>query len=447
MAGCFFIFLCKVLFMRISKLYQIFLSSTGVCTDTRKITDGSLFIALKGEHFDGNQFVKQAFNSGAAYALVDNKEAVINENCFLVENSMVALQQLANYHRKRFFFPVIALTGSNGKTTTKELLVAILKQKYNVLYTQGNFNNHIGVPLTLLKLKAEHDIAVIEMGANHQGEIKALCEIAEPDYGLITNIGRAHLEGFGGIQGVIKGKTELYRFIKDSGRLLFVNEQDELLTKHSEGISRVFYGPQKNQLKLSQKTPLLWLQWKQQNIQTQMTGAYNAQNIQAALGIGLYFRVEVDDIIAALESYSPDNSRSQIIHAGTNVIILDAYNANPTSVKVAVENLKAYESKHSSKMIALGDMLELGDESLVFHQQIYDFVKAQDFDKTIFVGQEFKNVVAQHGEHIFDTSSQAAAYLASAPPEDAVVLIKGSRGIRMETLLKAVTSQHKDLSI
>lgn len=433
--------------MGISRLYQIFLSSTGVCTDTRRITDGSFFIALKGEHFDGNKFVEQAFKSGAAYALVDDENAVINAHCFLVEDTMASLQQLANYHRKRFFVPLIALTGSNGKTTTKELLVAILKRKYNVLYTRGNLNNHIGVPLTLLNLKSEHDIAVIEMGANHQGEIKALCEIAEPDYGLITNIGLAHLQGFGGIQGVINGKTELYRFIKDSGRLLFVNERDELLKKHSQGIPRILYGPEKYQLKLSRKSPLLSFEWKQQHIQTQMTGVYNVDNIQAAVGIGLYFRVDDDDIIAALESYSPDNSRSQILRADSNVIILDAYNANPTSVKVAVENLKAYQSEHAYKMIALGDMLELGEESHILHQEIYNLVKAQHFDKTIFVGPEFKNVARQPDDLTFDNSSQAADFLVSDPPQNAVMLIKGSRGIRMEALLKAIAPQYKAHSL
>ncbi|MCF8218290.1 MAG: UDP-N-acetylmuramoyl-tripeptide--D-alanyl-D-alanine ligase [Bacteroidales bacterium] len=426
--------------MNISQIYRYFLQSTGVCTDTRKIKNGNIFIALKGDNFNGNNFVKYAFESGASFVIVDEKQAVINENCIYVEDGLHTLQKLANYHRNRFTLPVIAITGSNGKTTTKELIISVLKKKFFVHHTEGNFNNHIGVPLTLLNINQKHDISIIEMGANHQKEIESLCVIAEPDYGLITNVGKAHLEGFGGFEGVIKGKTELFKHIKEYGRLLFVNQQDDILMNKSKDIPRMLYGPDKNEISLVRESPELHIKWRGELIHTQLPGKYNFQNIQAAIAIGVYFRVEKPLIIQAIEEYNPDNSRSQVIKTSSNTIILDSYNANPTSVVAAIENLKQYQSKHKLKYVVLGDMLELGEHSFAYHKQILETLGENEFDHVLLVGPCFMESGNSYKTkfHFFEDSLQAAKYIEQHPPEDAVILIKGSRGIKMERILKAL---------
>ena len=426
--------------MNISQIYRYFLQSTGVCTDTRKIKNGNIFIALKGDNFNGNNFVKYAFESGASFVIVDEKQAVINENCIYVEDGLHTLQKLANYHRNRFTLPVIAITGSNGKTTTKELIISVLKKKFFVHHTEGNFNNHIGVPLTLLNINQKHDISIIEMGANHQKEIESLCVIAEPDYGLITNVGKAHLEGFGGFEGVIKGKTELFKHIKEYGRLLFVNQQDDILMNKSKDIPRMLYGPDKNEISLVRESPELHIKWRGELIHTQLPGKYNFQNIQAAIAIGVYFRVEKPLIIQAIEEYNPDNSRSQVIKTSSNTIILDSYNANPTSVVAAIENLKQYQSKHKLKYVVLGDMLELGEHSFAYHKQILETLEENEFDHVLLVGPCFMESGNSYKTkfHFFEDSLQAAKYIEQHPPEDAVILIKGSRGIKMERILKAL---------
>ena len=426
--------------MNISQIYRYFLQSTGVCTDTRKIKNGNIFIALKGDNFNGNNFVKYAFESGASFVIVDEKQAVINENCIYVEDGLHTLQKLANYHRNRFTLPVIAITGSNGKTTTKELIISVLKKKFFVHHTEGNFNNHIGVPLTLLNINQKHDISIIEMGANHQKEIESLCVIAEPDYGLITNVGKAHLEGFGGFEGVIKGKTELFKHIKEYGRLLFVNQQDDILMNKSKDIPRMLYGPDKNEISLARESPELHIKWRGELIHTQLPGKYNFQNIQAAIAIGVYFRVEKPLIIQAIEEYNPDNSRSQVIKTSSNTIILDSYNANPTSVVAAIENLKQYQSKHKLKYVVLGDMLELGEHSFAYHKQILETLGENEFDHVLLVGPCFMESGNSYKTkfHFFEDSLQAAKYIEQHPPEDAVILIKGSRGIKMERILKAL---------
>lgn len=424
--------------MELSAIYRYLKKSKGICTDTRKIEKGSIYVALKGENFNGNDFVQQAFDSGASFAIIDEAQANINENCLLVEDTLKCLQELAQYHRSRFSLPVIGLTGSNGKTTTKELIVKVLKRKFNVHFTIGNLNNHIGVPLTLLELDKNSDISIVEMGANHQGEIELLSELCDPDYGLITNVGKAHLEGFGGVAGVIKGKTELYQHIAKQGRLLFVNEQDPVLLDKSESIPRILYGPQKNNLELIDETPLLKIKWKNHIINTQLTGKYNFQNIQAAIAIGGYFRVSDEDIVAAIEQYSPDNSRSQLLQAGTNQIILDSYNANPSSVKAALDNLMTYKSSHKKKVAILGDMLELGDESDALHAEVVRQLAECGFDKVILVGKDFSFAEKSEQFKVFKDSAEAADFIRANPIQDSVVLIKGSRGIRMERVLTAI---------
>ena len=423
--------------MDLAKIYSIFKRSKGICTDTRKIEKGIVFLALKGNSFNGNRFVSEAFSKGASYAIVDDQDAVIDDRCILVNDALKTLQQLAKFHSNRIHIPLIAMTGSNGKTTTKELLVSILQQKYNVLYTQGNLNNHIGVPLTILRMKPEHELAVIEMGANHQGEIHQLCQIAEPDYGLITNIGNAHLEGFGGREGVIKGKTELYRYIADNGRLLFVNEQDDLLRKYSREIPRVFYGAEKNNIHLISGSPFITFQFNNKEVETQLTGVYNFQNITAAVGVGQYFRIPGHLIIDSVKHYAPDNNRSQLIKSGTNTIILDSYNANPTSVKAALKNLMNYNSSHNSKVVALGDMLELGNESKDFHKEILQILNEYKFDKVILVGPIFSQVAENSKYVTCNNPEEAVKYLKEHPVSDSVLLIKGSRGIQMEKILKS----------
>ncbi len=428
--------------MNTASLYRYFKKSSGVCTDTRRIRKNCLFIALKGENFNGNQFVEEAFANGASYALVDEKSGVINDSCFLVEDALGSLQELAVYHRKKFTIPVLALTGSNGKTTTKELIVSVLKKKYKVHYTSGNLNNHIGLPITLLNLNESHDISIIEMGANHKGEIKRLCEIGTPDYGLITNIGDAHLEGFGGYEGVIKGKTELYDYIRKQGRLLFVNEEDDLLLEKSRDIPRMLYGPVKNNIRLANETPFLHLELENQLIKTRLTGIYNLQNVHAAFAIGVYFRVDKKDILQALSEYSPDNNRSQVVEFKSNTLILDAYNANPTSVKAALKNLAAYNSNHSKKIVALGDMLELGSDSERLHSGIVALLKAANFDEVILVGPEFIKAAKDSSFLTFEDSAAAAEYFSEYKPDDFLMLIKGSRGMRMEKILKNIAPGH-----
>lgn len=423
--------------MEIARLYHYFQSSSGVCTDTRKIKKNCLFVALSGEKFNANDFVVDAFHNGAAYALVDRRKALINDRCILVNDTLNTLQKLAHYHRNRFSLPIIAITGSNGKTTTRELVVDILTKRFNALATRGNLNNHIGVPLTLLELNNKHEIGVLEMGANHQGEIRNFCRIAEPTHGLITNIGKAHLEGFGGIDGVIKGKTELFDFIKEKRRLLFVNKEDELLMEKSQDIERIFYGKKIDNIQIVDKDPVLSIYWGHRKIQTGIIGSYNLQNIVASLKIGKYFWVADEKIIEAIENYRPSNNRSQVVEKKKNTLILDAYNANPSSMELALDNFTNYKTDHSKKLVILGDMLELGEVSRDQHQMIIEKIK-DTYDQVILVGSEFKAVCAEHNVIVFDDSMQTRDYLMKNPPSDAAVLIKGSRGLSLENIIDAI---------
>lgn len=429
----------------IEKLYTTFLKSTGVCTDTRKLQHGNLFFALKGPSFDGNLFVKSALENGALACVADDDKIEGNDKIFKVKNVLQTLQELSTYHRLQHKIPVIALTGSNGKTTTKELISAVLNKKYNTLFTQGNLNNHIGVPLTLLRLTEKHQMAVIEMGANHQREIAELCSIALPDMGMITNIGKAHLEGFGGIEGVIKGKTEMYDHLKSHKGLIFCRYENEILKSKCNGYENVIYygtSPAKHIYgELTSTQPFLTFNWHkegvlQNEIHTQLTGEYNLENLLAAVCIGTYFGVSAHQIKEAIEAYSPDNQRSQVMKKGSNTIILDAYNANPTSMEAALLNFD--ENYHGPKAIILGEMLELGENSAQEHQRIIDVIANMEKDLLILVGKNFLHTTLQETALRFSGSDDAKDYLSKHPLKNTTILIKGSRGSKMEKVLDAL---------
>ena len=422
-------------------IYQLFLTHPVICSDTRQLKKGCIFFALKGGNYNGNQFAATAIENGAAYVIVDEKEFAVNERCLLVDDVLTALQNLANHHRNQLKIPILAITGSNGKTTTKELCAAVLSRKYKTHYTKGNLNNHIGVPLTLLSITREHEIAVIEMGANHQKEIEALCEIAEPGYGMITNIGKAHLEGFGGIEGVKKGKGEMYQFIKSTNGLIFINNDNnvllELLSTYSK---KVTYGS----ISVSDVSgqPVLKEGYLKVNcvkpfsieIKTNLTGLYNFENVLSAIAIGDYFKVKPEEIKSAIEFYFPANQRSQIINKSNKVaIILDAYNANPSSMSAALDNFNT--AFNGYKIVALGDMLELGIESEKEHHAIGDRLKKLNFDKVILVGTEFKEIAKKFGFLHFANTADASKWFAKNNFQNCTLLIKGSRGIKMELIV------------
>ncbi len=437
------------MFTHLSILYKIFEQHPIVCTDTRDIKKGSIFFALKGTSFNGNEFAKKALESGCSYAVIDEEKYQKDDRFLLVPDVLELLQGLANYHRRMLNIPVIAITGSNGKTTTKELIASVLGKKHKTLATKGNLNNHIGVPLTLLSITKQHEMAVVEMGANHVGEIEDLCAIAEPNYGIITNIGRAHLEGFGGFEGVIKAKTELYSFIKKTNGVLFVNAGNELLMKHAEGIKNILYGDLDNvdtSGMLVAADPFLHIRWKNKTevtplirkevVSTKLIGNYNFENILAAACIGNHFNVPEKQIAEALENYSPDNSRSQVIEKGSNKIILDAYNANPTSMRAAIENFAGMN--WPNKILVLGDMLELGTESAKEHQAIIDLLKQKEFSKIILVGKLFCAVNNTINAECFESTEKASEWFRKNAPKNSSLLIKGSRGIKLEKILEVI---------
>lgn len=442
------------------QLYQIYLQHPVIDTDTRKIAPGSLFFALKGEKFDANTFAEQAIASGAAYAVIDNPEYQKGDQYLLVEDVLAALQDLARYHRRQLTIPVIGLTGTNGKTTTKELINSVLSQHFNTYATQGNLNNHIGVPLTILSINASHEAAVIEMGANHQKEIELLCTISQPSHGLITNVGKAHLEGFGGVEGVKKGKGELYDYISQKvGKpgspeegVAFVNGDDKALMEMQEarGLKNVIlYGASNPSNlvsgKLIENSPYLTLQWtnnatgESYEVKSQLTGAYNLDNILAAICIGVYFKLSAKEINTGISGYQPKNNRSQITQTATNTLICDYYNANPSSMAVAIENLGKIEAKH--KVLVLGDMFEMGQESAVEHATIIKIAMETPVDERIFIGAEFVSqksaVGSRKSEAIFyNTAEDAIVALKANPIRNATVLIKGSRGMALERLVE-----------
>jgi UDP-N-acetylmuramoyl-tripeptide--D-alanyl-D-alanine ligase len=423
--------------MNIPSLHKEFLNCSGVSTDTRKIFENCIFFALKGENFNGNLFAQEALDKGAFKVIVD-EEAFhkTTGETILVENVLVTLQQLARFHREFLGLPIISLTGSNGKTTSKELINAVLSQKFKTVATQGNLNNHIGVPLTLLAMKKETQLGIVEMGANHLGEIKMLSEIAEPDYGYITNFGKAHLEGFGSLEGVVQGKTELYQFLKKQGRKIFVNANDPKQLANSEGIERITFGtPQSDfDIKLIDSTHHLLIEFEGTEIQSNLVGAYNFANLAAAIAIGAYFKVSKEKIKAGIEGYIPSNNRSQLISKGTNTILMDAYNANPTSMLAALQNFK--QAKGENKIMFLGDMFELGKEAEIEHQNIVDFLAENQFGKVFLVGSNFfktGNNSAQINK--FEAFEELKKELENNVPKNATILIKASRGMALERIL------------
>lgn len=426
--------------MDIETLYQHFLQSSGVCTDTRKIQENCIFIGIKGDNFNGNHFAQEALDKGARLAIIEEEAYHKNpEKTFLVADTITTLQDLARYHRQQLGTPIIALTGSNGKTTTKELFHAVLSQKYKTMATVGNLNNHLGVPFTLLSLTPETEIGIVEMGANHLGEIETLSNIALPDYGYVTNFGRAHLEGFGGIQGVIKGKTELYRHLREHNKKLFVNGRDELQIAHSEHMDRKVFGPSDSDypVELISADDSVIVEFDGTQIQSHLTGIYNFENIAAAIAVGAFFNVPTEDIKAGIEGYKPTNLRSQIIHKESNTILMDAYNANPSSMMAALENFKKNESKN--KVLCLGDMFELGESAAEEHQNIVDYLEKNFMGRTYLVGQNFSKTFTENPYiEKFATFDEFQNELKNNPPSNAYIFVKGSRSMQMERVLDLI---------
>lgn len=423
------------------QLFNLFYECSSISTDSRKISKDVLYISLKGENFNGNTFAKDAIKNGAKYAIVDEKKYANDENIFYVENGLRFLQKLANHHREKFNIPVIGITGSNGKTTTKELIANVLTQKFNVLFTKGNLNNHIGVPLTLLQLSNEHDIAIIEMGASKLKDIKELTDIANPTHGIITNIGAAHIEGFGSYEGVLKTKKELYDAIETVGGTLFYNQDDEVLVNNlPNGIEVISYGTSKESTvkgQLLEFIPEVEFKWScddyhSEPIKTKIIGKYNFYNMLAAICIGNYFEIDPDLINKGISEYESSNNRSQILKTKNNTLILDAYNANPTSVKSALESFSMMRG--DEKFFVLGDMLELGKESTRFHNEIIALTKKLNL-QGIFVGSIYSEI-AKSDEQImaFQSTDKAQEFLETASPKNNLILLKGSRSIKLEVL-------------
>lgn len=427
--------------MDINYIHSLFLKCNSVSIDTRKIQKNSFFVAIKGENFDANTFAKEALDKGASYALIDNKDYFIDERTVLVENSLAALQELSKFHRQHLKLPIIALTGSNGKTTTKELINVVLAKKFNIKATNGNLNNHIGVPLTLLSFDSETEIGIVEMGANHQKEIEFLCELATPDYGYITNFGKAHLEGFGGVEGVILGKSEMYNYLSEKNKIAFINLEDPIQVKKSQGLHFFSFGINKENADVNissiKANPFVEIGYSDIVIKTQLIGLYNANNVNAALTIGKYFKVEDFAIKEALESYIPENNRSQLLTKGTNQIILDAYNANPSSIVVAIENF--LQLINANKIMILGDMFELGEESSKEHKAIMRKLLHEIDIKCFFIGKDFfENQMMATNFHFYKTFEEFSNYLKEIKIDNSSILIKGSRGMALERTLNFI---------
>jgi UDP-N-acetylmuramoyl-tripeptide--D-alanyl-D-alanine ligase len=428
--------------MSIIELYVIFTKYPKISTDSRRIEKDSLFFALKGENFNGNSYAESALENGAAYAVIDEAEYKKSDRFILVDNVLSALQELASYHRLQLGVPIIAITGTNGKTTTKELVTAVLSGKYNVSYTKGNLNNHIGVPLTLLSMNSSTQMAIVEMGANHPGEIAALCKIALPDFGLITNVGKAHLEGFGSFGGVKKTKAELFRFIEQRGGKVFLNTVNSHLKEMVGVVETIGYKTTKEgegiEGELIQSSPFMIFQVKFPKgwlyIKTNLVGGYNLENALAAVCIGNYFGVGPHEICEAIEAYKPSNNRSQFIKTARNQILMDAYNANPTSMEAALENFKTFESP--LKGVILGDMLELGESSHVEHQKIADKLATMNLPIVMLTGKEFSQCQVPSNFLIFEDNALLINQIESLNPHGFLFLIKGSRGMKLENVVE-----------
>ena len=420
--------------MTISDLYTIFQKSNGINTDTRTLQKNDLFIALSGENFNGNKFAKQAIENGANYAIIDDKDYT-QENTILVNNTLETLQELAKYHRKKLNTQIIALTGSNGKTTTKELINCVLSKKYSTTATKGNLNNHIGVPLTLLSMDSSTEIGIVEMGANHFNEIELLAEITCPDYGYITNFGKAHLEGFINLEGVIKAKSELYQNLRKNNKIAFINSDNSEQTTQSRDINCYSFSEKTNSnttVKFSKTKPTVEVLYKKQHVKSNLIGSYNFTNIAAAISIGEYFKVNTSDIVDAIETYTPDNNRSQLINKKSNKIILDAYNANPTSMQAALESFNQLET--TNKALFIGDMFELGETSKVEHQDIVDYIETLNIKQCHLLGAEFSQT--NHSNKIKSYSDyNAFSDIYNESLTNYTILIKGSRGMALERIL------------
>ncbi len=424
--------------MSIEEIYKLFKKYPVISTDSRNVPQDALFFALKGENFNGNRYGSYALDNGAAYAVIDEAEYKISDRFILVNNVLSALQQLATYHRLELGIPIISITGTNGKTTTKELTTAVLSKKFRVCATKGNLNNHIGVPLTLLSMDETTEIGVVEMGANHPGEIAELCNIALPDFGLITNVGKAHLEGFGSFEGVKKTKGELYRFIHERGGKIFRNMSNTHLAEMAEDTETIGYrtgregsgieGEVINSspvLVFKAKFPKGWLY-----IKTNLAGGYNLENAMAAVCIGTYFKIDPLEISNALESYVPSNNRSQFIQTGNNQVLMDAYNANPSSMEAALDNFQTFDAPQ--KAVILGDMFELGQSSLEEHQKIADKLAAMDLSMILLTGREFSRCKVKSDIRTFENNELLINYLEDMNPKGYLFLIKGSRGMKLE---------------
>ena len=430
--------------MTTEQLYKIYLKNPQICTDTRKITASCLFFALKGDNFDGNKFAQQAIESGAAYAIIDDTEYALDDRFIVVQNVLETLQDLARLHRKQLKIPVIGITGSNGKTTTKELIRSVLSQQFNTFATEGNLNNHIGVPLSILSITSDCEIAIIEMGANHQREIAFLCSISQPSHGMITNIGKAHLEGFGGIEGVRIGKGELYEFLYKSAGIVFLNNDDQILSSMAQerGLANtVGYGTgAKNFVaaRLKNSRPCLSIDWNlsgepKHTAFSNLPGNYNFDNICAAICIGGYFNLNPDKINKGIHLYKPLNNRSQLLETQNNTIICDYYNANPSSMVVALDNLNATDAK--SKVLILADMFELGDESANEHRLILEKALLTKAQRRIFVGEEFYKLRGIEDAEFYRNTLEALEALHQDAVKQSTILLKGSRGMKLESLL------------
>ncbi len=425
--------------MQIEKLYERFKESGKVSTDTRQIAPGSIFFALRGDKFNANEFAAQALEKGASYAVIDDSNYASDDRCILVGDTLETLQALAKYHRSKLTIPVIGLTGSNGKTTSKELVNAVLRKKFKSYATKGNLNNHIGVPLTLLSIDSSYEIAVVEMGANHLGEIALLSSIANPTHGFITNIGKAHIGTFGGFENIIRGKSELYQHLITHEGTVFINSQNPILANMAKRFKKPYFYPSAGDYyhaELIDADP--FIKFKAENgevVQTQLMGSYNFENIAAALCIGKFFAVDAKDANRAIAEYVPGNMRSQIVKKNSNTIILDAYNANPSSMEAAILNLASMQAP--KKVVILGDMYELEEEAEREHNRIGELLKEKKFDRAYLCGQLMKSAKASFPEaHYFENKDLLMAELKAKPISDSTILVKASRGIGLETIVE-----------
>ncbi|WP_405413097.1 UDP-N-acetylmuramoyl-tripeptide--D-alanyl-D-alanine ligase [Maribacter sp. Asnod1-A12] len=425
--------------MKIQDLHSVFLANPSVCTDTRKIKANDIFFALKGDNFNGNRYAQKALDNGASLAVIDEEKYQIDDRTILVKDVLTTLQQLANFHRRQSKAQVVSLTGSNGKTTTKELINAVLCKTYRTIATKGNLNNHIGVPLTLLTIQPDTEIAIVEMGANHLKEIEFLCEIAEPDFGYITNFGKAHLEGFGGIEGVIRGKSELYDYLINHNKSIFLNADDPIqIDKVSNYTKKYGFSSENSKyynIELKEAQPFVSINLEDTNIQTNLIGSYNFPNCCAAIIMAKYFNVELNEIKNALENYTPDNNRSQLLNKNGHYIVLDAYNANPSSMKVALENFNSLNRER--KILVLGDMFELGESAEEEHQNIADLTKKLNFEQVILIGENFLLTTSNNSK--LRNFEEFASFLRQNPFQSkSSILIKGSRGMALERVLDLI---------